>query len=400
MSSTDVSDEDMASSSSESSEEPSEYEADGLSSAESLSGAESSVSSESAAAAAANADPDACDPNLVCDVCRTGGSAELLLLCDACNSGVHTFCLRPRLSDVPPGKWSCPACTAKYPKGYMYELLDHLLGSHRTMAHRERLRHYKGRQHEPLDDDAAAARDDETHTWIRENLSAELVNTAKKEMRESAHRRRRNRRTGEGNPQAAPQGAGRPTQRPAANDGKRQRLQARLRDLRKDVWKDNSAESPEELSGGESPEETQPRSTGNNPGSSSGHAAALGQPDAGPETHAMDDEQSDEAAALGQLEADAPHAPGGQPFSNEASTDCGLPDRLSDVHAVVYVCEATGNDVTLVTKVVVADKTVVGRNPQSDLRLDNIELPMPRETGLQNFCVSVCRLEHSTPSCL
>ena len=35
-----------------------------------------------------------------------------MLLCDGCGTGWHLACLQPPLSDVPPGAWVCPVCTA------------------------------------------------------------------------------------------------------------------------------------------------------------------------------------------------------------------------------------------------------------------------------------------------
>ena len=48
--------------------------------------------------------------NVVCEACRLGGNEELLLLCDSCNLGHHTFCLDPPLYSVPEGEWFCPTC--------------------------------------------------------------------------------------------------------------------------------------------------------------------------------------------------------------------------------------------------------------------------------------------------
>ena len=39
-----------------------------------------------------------------------GERDELILLCDSCDRGHHTFCLEPPLSDIPEGDWYCPDC--------------------------------------------------------------------------------------------------------------------------------------------------------------------------------------------------------------------------------------------------------------------------------------------------
>ncbi|KAK0146482.1 Bromodomain adjacent to zinc finger domain protein 2B [Merluccius polli] len=48
-----------------------------------------------------------------CQLCGRGDHEDRLLLCDGCDQGCHTYCLRPRISSVPEGDWFCPACLAK-----------------------------------------------------------------------------------------------------------------------------------------------------------------------------------------------------------------------------------------------------------------------------------------------
>ena len=45
-----------------------------------------------------------------CKICRHNGIGTTLILCDDCNVGYHLQCLRPSLSEVPEGHWSCLAC--------------------------------------------------------------------------------------------------------------------------------------------------------------------------------------------------------------------------------------------------------------------------------------------------
>jgi hypothetical protein len=52
------------------------------------------------------------DEAKACEVCGSPDKEELMLLCDSCNAGYHTFCLQPPLSGVPPGHWVCPECSA------------------------------------------------------------------------------------------------------------------------------------------------------------------------------------------------------------------------------------------------------------------------------------------------
>ncbi|XP_010775587.1 remodeling and spacing factor 1-like [Notothenia coriiceps] len=45
-----------------------------------------------------------------CSHCGLPNHPELILLCDSCDSGYHTACLRPPLMLIPDGQWFCPPC--------------------------------------------------------------------------------------------------------------------------------------------------------------------------------------------------------------------------------------------------------------------------------------------------
>ncbi|CAH2036157.1 unnamed protein product, partial [Iphiclides podalirius] len=45
-----------------------------------------------------------------CCVCLAKESPETIVLCDECDMGYHTGCLRPALARVPDGDWYCPRC--------------------------------------------------------------------------------------------------------------------------------------------------------------------------------------------------------------------------------------------------------------------------------------------------
>ncbi|CAJ0576337.1 unnamed protein product, partial [Mesorhabditis spiculigera] len=45
-----------------------------------------------------------------CQVCGRNSDEDVLLLCDSCDQGFHTFCLPTPLSNVPDGSWYCPNC--------------------------------------------------------------------------------------------------------------------------------------------------------------------------------------------------------------------------------------------------------------------------------------------------
>ncbi|GAB2296855.1 hypothetical protein Dimus_030956 [Dionaea muscipula] len=46
----------------------------------------------------------------ICEQCKSGLHAEVMLLCDRCNKGWHMYCLSPPLETIPPGNWYCFDC--------------------------------------------------------------------------------------------------------------------------------------------------------------------------------------------------------------------------------------------------------------------------------------------------
>ncbi|XP_059932427.1 remodeling and spacing factor 1 isoform X1 [Gadus macrocephalus] len=48
-----------------------------------------------------------------CSQCGLPNHPELILLCDSCDNGYHTACLRPPLMLIPDGEWFCPPCQHK-----------------------------------------------------------------------------------------------------------------------------------------------------------------------------------------------------------------------------------------------------------------------------------------------
>ncbi|NBK23903.1 MAG: hypothetical protein EOM68_17970 [Spirochaetia bacterium] len=51
--------------------------------------------------------------DLPCEVCRSDADAGAMLICDACGTGWHMYCLVPPLDEVPDGDWVCPRCLAE-----------------------------------------------------------------------------------------------------------------------------------------------------------------------------------------------------------------------------------------------------------------------------------------------
>ncbi|KAI6654520.1 PHD and RING finger domain-containing protein 1 isoform X1 [Oopsacas minuta] len=45
-----------------------------------------------------------------CEICGSCDREDVLLLCDGCNKGYHTDCLRPRIEEIPMDVWYCRHC--------------------------------------------------------------------------------------------------------------------------------------------------------------------------------------------------------------------------------------------------------------------------------------------------
>ena len=48
---------------------------------------------------------------IACQVCGSGDDDAMMVLCDDCPRGFHTYCLTPPLQQIPSGDWFCPRCS-------------------------------------------------------------------------------------------------------------------------------------------------------------------------------------------------------------------------------------------------------------------------------------------------
>ena len=48
--------------------------------------------------------------DIKCEDCHLQDNEANMLLCDRCNKGYHTFCLKPKLNNIPEGDWFCASC--------------------------------------------------------------------------------------------------------------------------------------------------------------------------------------------------------------------------------------------------------------------------------------------------
>ncbi|KAI5070153.1 hypothetical protein GOP47_0014496 [Adiantum capillus-veneris] len=52
--------------------------------------------------------------DIACQLCKLGDRENQLLLCDGCDRGFHSTCLRPIVFRIPSGSWLCPLCSSSH----------------------------------------------------------------------------------------------------------------------------------------------------------------------------------------------------------------------------------------------------------------------------------------------
>ena len=58
-----------------------------------------------------------------CQLCRKGDNEALLLLCDGCDKGFHTYCFKPKMETIPEGDWYCSVCVSKVRSGDIFHAI-------------------------------------------------------------------------------------------------------------------------------------------------------------------------------------------------------------------------------------------------------------------------------------
>ncbi|TNN01540.1 hypothetical protein fugu_010922 [Takifugu bimaculatus] len=106
-----------------------------------------------------------------CSHCGLPNHPELILLCDSCDSGYHTACLRPPLMLIPDGEWFCPPCQHKLLCEKLEEQLHNLDSAlkkkERAERRRERLVYVGISEENIIRDGDADEEKDETSAKIK-----------------------------------------------------------------------------------------------------------------------------------------------------------------------------------------------------------------------------------------